>query len=121
MDSKITVQELRNEVIRFRDERNWRQFHDPKNLSIGLSVECAELEELFLWKNEEEVRQFLNGEKGRSRVGEELADIFVFLLYLSEACGVDLSDEVKKKIRINEQKYPVEKSYDSHTKYDELE
>jgi NTP pyrophosphatase (non-canonical NTP hydrolase) len=121
MDAHETIANLRDQVIRFRDARNWAQFHDPKNLAMGLSIECAELLELFLWKSDEEIREMLKDENMRRRVREELADVCVFLLYLSKGCGVDLSDAVSKKLAVNEKKYPVEKSFGSNKKYDELE
>jgi NTP pyrophosphatase (non-canonical NTP hydrolase) len=121
MDEQETIANLRERVIRFRDARNWEQFHDPKNLAMGLSIECAELLELFLWKSDPEIREMLGDETLRRKVREELADVFVFLLYLSRGCGVDLSDAVTKKLMVNEKKYPVEKSFGSHKKYDELE
>lgn len=121
MDEYETIASIRKKVIRFRDARNWEQFHDPKNLAVGLSIECAELLELFLWKSDEEIREMLEDKIMLRKVREELADIFVFLLYLSKGCGVDLSEAVRKKLVLNEKKYPVEKSYGSNRKYDKLE
>lgn len=120
MDNTTTVSDLQKRVIEFRDRRNWKQFHDVKNLVMGLSIEAAELQELFLWKNGGEIDALLSSEEGRRKVREELADVFVFLLYIGEAAGVDLSMAVIEKIGINEKKYPVEKSYNSSRKYDEL-
>jgi NTP pyrophosphatase (non-canonical NTP hydrolase) len=120
MDEQETVATLKQRAIDFRDRRNWAQFHSPKELTIGLSIECAELQELFLWKSEEEVREVLRDEQGRRRVKEELADVFVFLLYLSQGCGIDLSDALTEKLAINEQKYPVGRCFGSNKKYNEL-
>jgi NTP pyrophosphatase (non-canonical NTP hydrolase) len=120
MDNTTTIEELKKAVIEFRDRRNWKQFHDVKNLSMGLSVEAAELQELFLWKTPEEITSMLGTEKDRKLIGEELADLFVFLLYLGEATGIDLSTAVRDKLQVNEKKYPVEKSYNSSKKYTEL-
>lgn len=120
MDRTTTIEQLKRAAVGFRDERDWKQFHDPKNLSIGLSVEAGELLELFLWKNETEVQTTLASAKGRERLGEELADVFIFVLYMSDACGVDLSDAVKSKIALNAKKYPREKSMGSSKKYDEI-
>jgi NTP pyrophosphatase (non-canonical NTP hydrolase) len=121
MDPSTTIGQLKEAALRFRDARNWKQFHDPKNLSIGLAVEAAELQELFLWKTDEEVKELLASEKGRDRMREEIADVLVFLLYLSDSCGIDLADSVSRKIALNERKYPVDKSYNSNRKYDELD
>ncbi len=120
MDDKVTIGRLKREVISFRDERNWQKFHDPKNLSMALSVESSELQELFLWKSEDQIGELLLSESGGRRVREELADIFIYLLYISERCGIDLSDAVLDKIKINRKKYPVDKSYDSNRKYTEF-
>ncbi|MCG6877640.1 MAG: nucleotide pyrophosphohydrolase [Deltaproteobacteria bacterium] len=113
--------DLREEVIRFRDARNWEQFHDPKNLAMGLSIECGELLEHFLWKSQHEIREMLEDKDQHRKVREELADVCVFLLYLSKGCDIDLSEAVRKKLVVNEKKYPVEKSYGSNRKYNDLE
>lgn len=120
MDTNTTIEELKQKVIQFRNARNWKQFHDPKNLAMGLTIESAELQELFLWKSKDEAQELLKTELGQKKVKEELADILVFLLYLSEACDVDLSEALIKKVEINEKKYPVEKSFNSHKKYTDL-
>ena len=120
MDQATTIEALKREAIRFRDERNWKQFHDPKNLAMGMAIECAELQELFLWKSAEEIQESLGTPGGKERMSEELADVFVFLLYLSDACEIDLSEAVRRKLQVNARKYPVGKSYNSHKKYTEL-
>lgn len=120
MDGDTTIERLKRLVIEFRDRRNWKQFHDPKNLAAGLAIEAAELQELFLWKLPDEVDALLASEAGRARLREEMADVTVFLLYLCEAAGIDLSDAVRDKVALNEKKYPVDRSYSSSRKYDEL-
>lgn len=120
MDDTTTLGTLKKMVIDFRNARNWKQFHDPKNLAMGLSIESAELQEIFLWKNKNEINKLLNSKDGQKKIQEELADIFVFLLYLSEGCNIDLSKAIMNKIKLNEKKYPVEKSFNSHKKYSEL-
>ncbi len=119
-DEKTTLAELKRLALEFRDRRDWEQFHDPKNLSMGLSIEAAELQELFLWRTDREVEALLRDDRGREKVRDELADVLVFLLYLSHACGIDLSEALRDKIALNEKKYPVEKSRGSHKKYDEI-
>ena len=109
---------LKKMALSFRDERDWRQFHSPKNLAEGLSVEAAELLENFLWITPDQSRH-LNEEK-KSRIKPELADIFVFLIYLCEEMGVDLFDETEKKIEHNAQKYPLHKAKGNHKKYTDL-
>jgi NTP pyrophosphatase (non-canonical NTP hydrolase) len=120
MDDKTTISTLKKKVIKFRDKRNWKQFHDPKNLAMALSIEIAELQETMLWKSNKEVGKMLQTQMGYKKVQEELADILVFLLYLSEACNIDLSEAVMNKIAINDKKYPVVKSFNSHKKYTDL-
>jgi NTP pyrophosphatase (non-canonical NTP hydrolase) len=120
MDDLETVASLKAQVIQFRNDRDWEQFHDPKNLVMGLAVECAELQEIFLWKTKKEVRALLEDASAHSKLREELADVFVFLLYLSEACHVDLSQAVRDKLALNKKKYPVDKCFGSNKKYDEL-
>lgn len=120
MDASTTIDELKRDVIEFRDRRNWKQFHDIKNLSMGLSVEAAELQELFLWKTPVEVDAMLGSEKDRKKIEEECADVLVFLLYLSEGAGIDLSSAVRDKLLVNDKKYPVEKSFNNSKKYTEL-
>lgn len=107
--------ELIERVIAFREARNWKQFHSIKDLCLGLGIEVAELQELFLWKTPEQL-----GEVERHKVSDELADIFIFLAYLCHDQKIDLDKAVLKKIDQNSKKYPVAKSKDSNLKYDQL-
>lgn len=120
MDERTTVAELKKEARAFRDARDWAQFHQPKDLAAALSIEAGELQELFLWKKPEEIEALLNTERGAAKLREELADCALFLLHLSDRCGVDLSAAVRAKLAANDKKYPVEKSKGTHAKYDEL-
>ena len=97
--------ELHNLLVQFRDERDWEQFHDSKNLALALSIEAAELNELFLWKKDTQVEQV-----DRDRLREELADVFAYAIMLAGRHGLDVSEIVREKIEVNAQKYPVEKS-----------
>ena len=108
---------LRQAAIRFRDERDWAQFHNPKDLAMGLSIEAAELAELFLWKTTDEAREALADEDLRARLADEIADVQIFLLYLADAAGIDLPQAVREKIAKNAAKYPVAKSRGSAAKY----
>lgn len=114
----ISLEDVRRRVLEFRRQRNWEQFHDPKNLAEGLAIEAAELLENFLWKTTEESRSV--SEEDRERIADEMADIFVFLLYLAEEFHIDLPEATAKKIEKNAQKYPIEKSRGSRKKYREL-
>lgn len=114
--------ELNNLIDILRDfskERDWEQFHSPKNLSMALSSEVGELLERFQWLSEED-SYLKDAPRLRGFVSEELADIFIYLLYLSDKLGVDLIDAAEHKIQLNKKKYPKELSKGSHLKYTEL-
>ncbi len=104
--------EIKQALINFRNERDWEQFHNPKDLALAINVEAGELLELFLWKTPEEAN--------RDKVKEELADILAFSFLLAEKYGFDIKDIVMEKIRINGEKYPIDKSKGSAKKYNEL-
>ncbi len=108
-------QEAMEALLRFRDERDWAQFHDSKNLALALLLEASELNELFLWKKESEAER-VNPE----RLEEELADVLGYALLLAEKHHLDIFDIVLRKIRKNEEKYPVEKARGTAKKYNEL-
>lgn len=108
-------QETIQEINRFRDERHWRQFHNPKDLAISISLEASELLELFQWKTSEEVV----GVKSE-QLQEELADILIYAAMLADDLGFDFDEIVMKKLEKNSRKYPVEKSIDRKDKYTEL-
>jgi dCTP diphosphatase len=121
MDDRDTLASLKSRVLDFREERAWKVFHTPKNLAMALAIEAGELQELFLWKEDPEILDQLAAASFGSRVQEELADILIFLLYLAEATGIDLSEAVKAKLLKNQAKYPVSKSFGNNKKYTELE
>jgi NTP pyrophosphatase (non-canonical NTP hydrolase) len=106
------VDQLIRKIVEFRDKRNWAQFHNPKDLALGLSIEAAELNELFLWKKPEEADP--------ARVREELADILIFALMLLEKYGLDLEEIVQEKLAANAEKYPADKARNSAAKYTDL-
>ena len=107
--------ELLTLLEKFRDDRDWGQFHDSKNLALALSIEAAELNELFLWKKESESEEI-----DRQRLREELADVFAYAIMLAGRHGLDVSDIVKEKIEKNARKYPVEQAKGSSIKYKDL-
>lgn len=108
-------QKVLEQLIQFRDERDWQQFHDSKNLAIAISIEAAELNELFLWKTIKE-----SEEVDLNKIKEELADILSFSFLLAEKHGLDPIKIVEDKIKLNAQKYPVEKSKGTAKKYTDL-
>ncbi|MEN8151403.1 MAG: nucleotide pyrophosphohydrolase [Planctomycetota bacterium] len=117
---KGSLAELQAAVVRFRDERDWMQFHNPKDLALSIAIEAAELMELFQWKDAEEIRAFLAEPGGKERAAEEMADVLILLLSAADAIGVDLHAATLGKIAVNARKYPVEKAKGNARKYDEL-
>lgn len=108
-------QQVIDELIKFRNERDWEQFHDSKNLALAISIEAAELNELFLWKKDSESEHVKI-----DKIKEELADILSFSFLLAEKHNLDIFEIVLEKIKQNGEKYPVEKAKGTAKKYDEL-
>ena len=108
-------QQVIDELIKFRNERDWEQFHDSKNLALAISIEAAELNELFLWKKDSESENVKI-----DKIKEELADILSFSFLLAEKHNLDIFEIVLEKIKRNGEKYPVEKAKGTAKKYDEL-
>src|SRR5690242_21253296 len=109
---------LREQLRQFAAERDWEQFHSPKNLAAALSVEAAELLEHFQWLTEEQSRSLPDVK--RDAVAEEVADVFLYLLQLSDKLGIDPLDAARKKLQLNALKYPVERAKGTSKKYSEL-
>lgn len=110
--------DLQKKIIDFRDRRNWKQFHNPKDSAISLLLEASELLEHFQWKTTAEVEQHLQ-DRGED-VAEELADVLYWVLLIAHDLDIDLASAGMKKLEKNEAKYPVEKSKDNHKKYTDL-
>jgi NTP pyrophosphatase (non-canonical NTP hydrolase) len=106
------LEELREAIVKFTQERDWNQFHNGKDLALALSIEASELNEAFLWKKAEDV----NVEK----VKEELADVFNYAVLIADKYNLDIKQIVLNKLRRNAEKYPVDKAYGSAKKYNEL-
>ena len=106
------IQQITRSLLAFRNERDWEQFHNAKDLAVALSVEANELLELFLWKQAEEA--------DAARVREELADVMAYTLLLADKYGFDIKEIVLEKIKQNELKYPVQKAKGNARKYNEL-
>ncbi len=120
MDSDVTVSQLKAQVAAFRDARDWKQFHNPKDLAASISIEANELLELFQWKTADEVDALLKDAKKREDVQDELADIVVYCLSAADQMDIDLSDAIAAKLKKNEEKYPVDKAFGNNKKYTEL-
>ena len=110
-----TLDELMKEAALFRDERNWRQFHNPKDLAISVSLEAAELLEIFQWSAED-----VEVSERTDEIKEELADVMLYALLLADRLGLDPAEIIEDKLEKNREKYPVEKAYGSKKKYTEL-
>jgi NTP pyrophosphatase (non-canonical NTP hydrolase) len=119
-DDKTTISELKEIVKKFCEERDWDQFHNPKDLAIGISTEANELLELFRFKSESNINSMMSDLKKRTEIGEELADILYFTLRFAQMNNFDLSEELKRKIMKNNERYPVSKAKGSNKKYNEV-
>ena len=109
------TQDTINKILQFRDDRNWNQFHNPKDLAISISLEAAELLEVFQWSAED-----VNCTEKMDRIREELADVVNYCVLMADACGLDLDEIVQAKIKKNNEKYPVELAKGSKEKYNKL-
>ena len=113
-----TLESLREDISQFARDRDWEQFHSPKNLAIGLSVEASEILEHFQWLSQEESGDLPNNTREAVRL--ELADVFIYLIRLADTMDVDLLEAAQEKIKLNAERYPVEKVKGRATKYDRL-
>ena len=111
MISKETVEIVK----KFRDDRNWSQFHNPKDLAISLNLEASELLEIFQWSGED-----LVCEDKLDKIKEELADVLCYSILMADRCSLDMDEIILQKMQRNSEKYPVDKAYDSKEKYTEL-
>ena len=105
---------------RFRDARDWSQFHTPKNLAAAIAIEAAELQERFLWKTDKEIERDLKDNSKRDAIVEEVADVFLFALLLADRLEIDVGKAITDKLATNEQKYPVALARGNARKYTEL-
>jgi dCTP diphosphatase len=119
-DSVTTVAQLKERVLAFARERDWEQFHAPKNLSMAMAAEAAELMEHFLWATPEESRAVALDPVKRAKIAEELADVVIYALEFANATSLDLASAIDAKIEANARKYPVEKARGRSVKYTEL-
>ena len=117
-NSMSEFEELTKKILAFRDERNWAQFHNPKDCSLSLVLEAAEVMEHFQWKSPAEIKEYVVSHK--KEIGEELADVLYWVLLLAHDLKIDIVDASEKKLEKNRQKYPVEKALNRHAKYDKL-
>ena len=112
------IEELTKRIVDFRDARDWKQFHNPKDLAISLSLEASEVLEHFQWKNKEEMEKYIVSDK--EHIADELADVLYWVLLMSHDLNIDVLEALDRKQTKNEEKYPVEKAKGKHTKYNKL-
>jgi len=114
----LNINQLTKKIIDFRNKRDWKQFHNPKDLSLSLVLEAAEVMEHFQWKSKEEMEKYIKTNK--ADIGEELADVLYWILLMSHDLKIDVLKELEKKLKKNDLKYPINKSKGRHTKYNKL-
>ncbi|MFH1509217.1 MAG: nucleotide pyrophosphohydrolase [bacterium] len=112
------MDELTQKIVDFRDARDWKQFHNPKDVALSLVLEAGEVMEHFQWKSEEEMKEYI--ETHKKEIGEELADVLYWVLLMSKDLDINIVEALENKIVKNENKYPVEKAFGRHNKYNEL-
>lgn len=112
------LQKLTEIITKFRDARDWKQFHNPKDMSLSLVLEATEVMEQFQWKNEKEMQEYIKTHK--EIVGEELSDVLYWVLLISHDVGIDIEKSFAKKMTQIKKKYPIEKAKGNHKKYSEL-
>ena len=113
-DETTTIDEMKNRIKEFIDERDWRKYHRPKDIAVSISIEASELMEIFQWLSDEEVDELTNSPSSRKSIRFELADIMSYVLSLSIVLDIDLSRAVFEKVSRNETKYPVDKVRGKH-------
>lgn len=118
MNNSDRLEKLTERIISFRDARDWKQFHNPKDVSLSMVLEAGEVMEHFQWKSPEEMQ--IHIKEHREEIGEELADVLYWVLLMSHDLNIDIFDAVDKKMKKNEEKYPEDKAKGKHTKYTNL-
>lgn len=112
------INELTKIIVDFRDARDWKQFHNPKDMALSMVLEAGEVMEHFQWKNKEEVEKCIIEKK--EDIGDELADVLYWVLLMSKDFDINILESLERKLKKNEAKYPVDKAKGKHTKYNEL-
>ena len=112
------IKRLTEKIKKFRDERDWKQFHNHKDMALSLVLEASEVLEHFQWKKPEEVNA--HGKVCKDEIAEELADVAMYLFELADNLGIDLPEAIEAKLKKNAEKYPVQKAKGKHTKYNKL-
>lgn len=114
------LNEVIKKIVVFRNKRDWAKFHTPRNLTAALAIEAGELQELLLWKSDQETANYLKDPSSRQKVAHEIADVLTFAFLFCHATGIDPIAAVERKMEVNANKYPVELSKGKATKYTDL-
>ena len=120
MDHKTNIHELKEKIKQFCEERDWDQYHNAKDLAIGIITESSELLEHFRFKSEEQVNEMFKNKEKRKEISEEMADVLYFLVRLAQKYEIDLTTELNDKMKKNENRYPIKESKGSNKKYTEF-
>jgi NTP pyrophosphatase (non-canonical NTP hydrolase) len=118
LDDSIAA--LTQEAVRFRDERDWSQFHTARNLATALSIEASEIQEILLWKSEVEVAQLVTDEGASASLRHEIADVLIYALLFCNELKIDIPEAIREKLELNRTRYPVELARGKATKYTDL-
>jgi NTP pyrophosphatase (non-canonical NTP hydrolase) len=118
MENKIQLPDLMKELLKFRNDRDWEQFHKPKEVAMAAAIEASELMQEFLWKSEKEVEEFIKTDK--EKIADEIADIAAYIFLLAHDLDIDLFQAMLNKMKKNAQKYPIEKCKGKADKYNQL-
>ena len=120
MDNSANIQEIKEKIKAFIKERDWEQYHHPKELAISLSLEAAELLELFQWKEKQDLEDLKKDKELMIKLKEELADIMIYAIDIANYTDIDISESIIKKLKKNSEKYPIEKAKGNNKKYTDL-
>jgi len=119
MNKDISINELMSKIKTFCDDRDWEQYHNPKDLAIGITTEASELLDIFRFKSEDDMKKMLNDPEKKKEISKEVIDVLYFTLRFAQMNDIDISSEFKEKMKSNEIKYPIEKFKGSNMKYNE--
>lgn len=117
----MNIEEIKKELLSFREERDWSKFHDPKNLAEAISIEASELLELFLWKDKREIiKEINNNSEYKNDIEDELADVLTYCIQMANTLDLNIEKIIFKKLEKVKRKYPVDKAKGNNTKYNKL-
>lgn len=119
-DETTTIQRLKSEIAKFASERDWMQFHDPKNLVMAMTSEVGELAEHFRWVHSDDALATASDPVQAAEIAHELADVMMFALEFANICNIDVSQAIERKLEINRERYPIDKAKGRSDKYDRL-